>query len=245
MPRSKNLRGQWSEIGRVRGRIRTNEPTNFHCRTGIDRAGTGGGERAKSSSAFPGLNSPNPPRPQFSVLPPLFRHTGAVLFSFDQVQFIAATHRGRTMRTPSFKPPDLLRTAVLAVLLAGLPISAGGHGLAATQARAQGHGDGGDSGGGRVDSARGSGSSGEAKVGASPQWARSARQLLRRLLTSAPRPPAPIPIAGVVAPSRRAAAQSAGHSRDTATVLISHPPPASHLSPKLVPPQKTLPPIPD
>ena len=160
-------------------------------------------------------------------------------------RFIAATHRGRTMRTPSFKPPNLLRTAVLAVLLAGLPISAGGHGLAATQARAQGHGDGGDSGGGRVDSARGSGSSGEAKVGASPQWARSARQLLRRLLTSAPRPPAPIPIAGVVAPSRRAAAQSAGHSRDTATVLISHPPPASHLSPKLVPPQRTLPPIPD
>src|SRR4029079_10530954 len=116
----------------------------------------------------------------------------------------AATHRGRKMRTPSFKPPNLLRTGVLAVLLAGLPISAGGHGLAATQARAQGHGDGGEGGGGGADSARGSGITGEAKIVASPQWARSAGQLLRRLLTSAARPPAPIPNAG--APGRRAAA---------------------------------------
>jgi hypothetical protein len=240
------LRGRWSETGRVRGRIRTNEPTNFHCQTGIDGAGTGGGQRAKSGCAFPRTELRSPPRRQFSVLPPLFRHTEAVLFSFDQVSSSRRNTPDPTMRTPSFKPSDLLRTGVLAVLLAGLPISAGGYGLAATQARAQGHGDGGEGGGGRADSARGSGSSGEAKVDASPQWARSARQLLRRLLTSAARPPAPIPIAGVVAPGRRAAVQSAGHSRDAATVLISHPPPpASHLSPKLVPPQKTLPPIPD
>jgi hypothetical protein len=69
--------------------VPTNPPTSTARPGSIQPAPPVANERSPAE-LYRGLNSPSPPRPQFSVLPPLFRHTGAVVFSFDQV---SSSHR--------------------------------------------------------------------------------------------------------------------------------------------------------